>query len=210
MTPPAIRVFRAASEINAGRRMFLTCAVAGLATVILSTVPGSAAGITPTGAGKKMLIVYFSHSGNTRAVAEQIRAATGGELLELRPAAPYPETYDDVVEQAKKEVRSGYTPPLRTKMPDISTYDVIFVGSPNWWGTIAPPVRTFLTENDLAGKTVAPFITHEGSRLGRAVEDIRSLCPQAVVTPGLAVRGSAASSARAETEAWLRSNDPAK
>lgn len=93
---------------------------------------------------------------------------------------------------------------MKNRIEHIKAYDVVFVGSPNWWGTVAGPVRTFLSEYDLAGKRIAPFITHEGSALGRSVADIKAFCPKAVVLDGLAVRGSRAASAQGEVAAWLR------
>ena len=140
----------------------------------------------------------------TRAVAEAIHAAVGGDIVELQPVTPYPEAYRATTDQAKQELASGYKPPLKHRIGHIEAYDVVFVGSPNWWGTVAGPVRTFLSEYDLAGKRIAPFITHEGSALGRSVADIKAFCPKAVVLDGLAVRGSRAASAQGEVAAWLR------
>ena len=139
-----------------------------------------------------------------RAVAEAIHAAVGGDIVELQPVTPYPEAYRATTDQAKQELASGYKPPLKNRIGHIEAYDVVFVGSPNWWGTVAGPVRTFLSEYDLAGKRIAPFITHEGSALGRSVADIKTFCPKAVVLDGLAVRGSRAASAQGEVAAWLR------
>ena len=124
--------------------------------------------------------------------------------MELQPVTPYPEAYRATTDQAKQELASGYKPPLKHRIGHIEAYDVVFVGSPNWWGTVAGPVRTFLSEYDLAGKRIAPFITHEGSALGRSVADIKTFCPKEVVLDGLAVRGSRAASAQGEVAAWLR------
>lgn len=154
-------------------------------------------------AGKKALVVYFSHSGNTRVVAEQIARAAGADILEIVPENPYPTAYNAVVDQAKKEIEAGYRPAIATPIPDLASYDTVFVGSPCWWYTIAPPVATFLEECDLRGKTVAPFMTHEGSRMGRSVDDIRKLCPASTVTEGLPVRGGSVAGAAPEVEKWL-------
>lgn len=86
----------------------------------------------------------------------------------------------------------------------MSQYDVIFIGSPCWWATVAPPVATFLTSYDFAGKTVVPFMTHEGSRMGRSEEDIRKLCPKSQVPDGLPVRGGAVGSSKDAVEKWVR------
>lgn len=157
-----------------------------------------------TPAGRKMLVVYFSHSGNTRTVAEQIAEATGADLFEVVPERPYPDEYRAVTDQAKREIEAGARPALRSMPEDIGRYDVVFVGSPCWWATIAPPLATLLSRSDLKGKTVAPFMTHEGSRMGRSVQDIRNLCPGATVVEGLPVRGGSAAKAGPEVREWLR------
>ena len=94
-----------------------------------------------TASGKKVLVAYFSHSGNTREMARQIAEATNGDLFEIVPQSAYPAQYDAVTAQAKREIGRGYRPALKGRLPDIGAYDVVFVGSPCWWGTVAPPVH---------------------------------------------------------------------
>ena len=153
---------------------------------------------------KKMLVAYYSWSGNTRRLANMIKDASGADLLEILPEKPYPDVYRQTVNIAKKEVDSAYKPPIKTKISNLSDYDLIFVGSPNWWGTISSPIRTFLSENDFSGKKLAPFITHEGSRLGRAVEDIKQLCPKSEILPALPIRGGSVNRAGEEVKTWLQ------
>lgn len=86
-------------------------------------------------------------------------------------------------------------------------YDIIFVGSPCWWATIAPPVATFLASSDLAGKTIVPFMTHEGSRMGHSEDDIRKLCPKSTVLKGLPIRGGSAASSESAVRKWLQELD---
>ncbi|NIV37833.1 MAG: flavodoxin, partial [Anaerolineae bacterium] len=104
---------------------------------------------------ERILIVYYSYSpsGNTRRIADLIRQEVGGTVHEIEPEAPYPRSYDATVDQAKGEIQSGYKPPLKSDLDSAKAYDTIFVGSPNWWSTIAPPVATFLSQHDLSGKT---------------------------------------------------------
>jgi flavodoxin len=154
----------------------------------------------------KILTVFYSHSGNTRALARQIQTEAGGDLVEILPATPYPSDYNTVVNQAKQELQSGYKPALKTKVENIESYDVILVGSPNWWNTVAPPVMSFLSEHKLSEKAVFPFITHEGSGLGRSTADIASLCPGATVLDGLAVRGGRVKAAQPVVAQWLHSS----
>ena len=154
-------------------------------------------------APKKMLVAYFSHSGNTRTVAEQIREATGADIFEIEPAAAYPTNYQAVVDQAKKEVNSGFKPALKSKPENLGKYDIIFVGSPCWWYTIAPPVATFLSSYDLSGKTIAPLLTHEGSRMGHSEADIKKLCTTATVENGLAIHGGNVANSENEIKNWV-------
>jgi flavodoxin len=151
----------------------------------------------------KVLVAYFSHSGNTREIAEQVHGSIGGDLFEIRSIDPYPRDYDAVVRQAKRELGSGHKPALKTLVDDIASYDTVFVGYPNWWGTFPAPVKTFLSEYDLSGKTVAPFCTHEGSGLGRSAADIAKLCPASTVLEGLAVRGGEVARAQGRVADWL-------
>lgn len=153
----------------------------------------------------RVLIVYYTRTGNTKAVAEHIHAQVGGDLLEIQPVTPYPTDYKATTDQAKKELAEGFKPPLSTTVPDLKAYDTIFLGSPNWWSTIAPPMMTFLSEHDMSGKTLVPFLTHGGSALGRSVTDIKTLCPTANVLDGLAVYGTNAANSQEAVATWLRS-----
>ena len=106
--------------------------------------------------------------------AAQIQKATGGTLFEIKPVKPYPSEYRECTVQARKEIQEGVRPE-RAKVEDMGKYDVIFIGSPNWWSTIAPPVASFLASYDLSGKTVIPFVTHGGggmARCGRGSEAV--------------------------------------
>lgn len=192
-------------DINLTRRTLLKGAAFGLlAGATARLLPTAGPAFAAVAGSPSSLVVYYTRTGNTRAVAGFIREQTGGDVLPLDTAAPYPEEYRALTEQAKKELESGYKPALKTPIPSLADYDVVFVGSPCWWGTIATPVITFLTEADLSGKTIAPFMTHEGSGLGRSVAHIRELCPKSTVREGLAVRGSRAASSQDEVAAWLR------
>ena len=153
---------------------------------------------------KKILVTYFSHSGNTREIARQIQEATGADTYEIVPVDVYPTDYDAVVAQAKKELNANHRPALKSTGPDPAAYDVLFVGSPNWWSTIAPPVMTFLSAHDLTGKTLVPFITHEGSRLGKSVQDMKRLSPGATVLAGRPFVGGSVKTAREDVRKWLR------
>ena len=152
----------------------------------------------------KTLVVYFSRSGNTQAVAGHIRSLTGGDEFRIEPVKPYPEDYRQCTDAAKEELEKQARPAIKGKIENIGQYDTVFIGYPIWWGTYPMPVATFLDSYDLKGKTVIPFCTHEGSREGRSFSDIRKAAPQAKAAEGLAVRGGQASSSQKEVQVWLR------
>ncbi len=153
---------------------------------------------------KKILVAYFSHSGNTREIANQIHKGAGGDIYEIQSVKPYPDDYDATVKRARQELDSGDRPALKMKVANIESYDLVFIGYPCWWGTIPAPVRTFLSEDDLSGKTIAPFCTHEGSGLGRSVAEISKLCPRSTLLDAVAIRGSDVRTAHKKVFDWLR------
>jgi flavodoxin len=155
------------------------------------------------GKSGNILVAYFSHSGNTRMIANRIHENIGGDMFEIASVDPYPHDYDEVVAQARKELNEDYKPKLKTKVENMGLYNVIFVGYPNWWGTIPRPVATFLSGYDLSGKTIVPFCTHEGSGLGHSATDIKELCPQSTLLEGLPIRGSYVKNAQNEVSEWL-------
>ena len=130
--------------------------------------------------GKRILIAYYSWSGVTKNIAGFIKELTGGDEFLIEPVEPYPDDYDQTVKRAKKELGDGVKPEIVSKC-DISKYDVIFIGSPCWGGTISCPVATFMTSSDFSGKTIIPFITHGGSGLASTVSDIKKYAPGANV-----------------------------
>ena len=158
----------------------------------------------------KVLIAYFSHSGNTQRIAELIQELTGGALHRIEPEQSYPTSYNLTVDQAKKEIKTGFKPTLKSSSLDLGAYDTIFIGSPNWWSTIAPPIATFLSDKDLSGKTVIPFCTHGGGSLGKLETAIKELCPQSTVLDIYGTFGDGGSNAEDQVRAWiskLRLND---
>lgn len=166
----------------------------------------------------KSLIVYFSRKGqnysngsikslakgNTEAVAEMIAAAVGGDLFEVERTEPYPENYDACTREAHREAQEKARPALVKYLDSIDSYDTIFIGYPNWWGTMPMPVFAFLERYDFTGKRVAPFCTHEGSGLGRSEKDVRAVCAGAEAVKGLAIKGSEAAASEASVTRWAK------
>ena len=130
---------------------------------------------------RKMLIVYYSWSnGNTKRIAEMLQAATQADIETIETAKPYTGTYEDVVAQGKREIGSGYEPAIKPLAALPSAYDVIAVGTPTWWYTMAPAVKTFLHWQDFSGKTVIPFMTN-GGWPGHVISDMKKACPGASI-----------------------------
>lgn len=150
-----------------------------------------------------ILIAYFSRTGNTETIANMIAEQTGGELFKVETVTPYPDDYDETVNIAREEQDTNARPELSTHVEDMSQYDVIYLGYPNWWGTMPMAMFTFLEEYDFSGKTMIPFCTHGGSALRSSEEDIASLAPDATLLEGLAVPGSSVDSAQDTVAEWL-------
>ena len=129
----------------------------------------------------KILIVYFSITKNTEKIANKIHEEVGGDLFRIDLINDYPPTYKEQTELAKKELKEGFLPSLKDRINDIEKYDVIYIGSPNWWGTICPPVRSFIHQHNLSGKKIIPFITHGGGGKENTVNDLTKLCDNSIV-----------------------------
>ncbi len=175
----------------------------GLMAAAMISLSGASAEKASAAPGE-ILIAYYSWSGNTRFAAEQIQKFTGGTLFEIKPAKAYPKEYRACVDQARKECPSGFRPALAANVPDMAKYKVVFVGSPNWCSTIAPPVRSFLSAYDFSGKTVIPFVTHGSGGMANCETDLRKACPKASFGKGGAFPGSGIRNAGAALEQWVR------
>ncbi len=139
--------------------------------------------------GKKVLIVYLSRTNNTKAIAEIIQKNVGGELVALELEKPYPVNYKAIVDQVEKENETGFTPPLKTKIEGIEKYDVVFLGFPTWGMKLPPPMKSFLRQYDLSGKTVVPFNTNAGYGVGSGFQKVKELCPNSTILEGFEIKG---------------------
>lgn len=166
---------------------------------------------------KKCLIAYYSRKGNnyvsgrivdlpvgnTETAANMIQEMTGCDMFHIEAVKPYPKDYTEATEAAQEELHANARPELTNHMNDMDSYEVVFLGYPNWWGTMPMPVFTFLEEYDFSGKTIIPFCTHEGSGLGHSEKDIAKLCPKANTMKGLAIHGSHTGAAKKDITNWL-------
>ena len=155
----------------------------------------------------KTAVIYFSWSGNTRFAAETIAKKAGADIFEIKAETPYSSDYGKCCDEAKPEC---YGKTLRPIKPiaglDLVQYDIVFVGTPNWWGTMAPPVRTWVTKSKdaLKGKTVCIFQTHGGGGMQRVGKEFAEVIGDAAkVLPPKAVRGSSVHRATAALEAFV-------
>jgi flavodoxin len=133
--------------------------------------------------------VYLSRTNNTKAIAEIIQRNVGGKLVALELEKPYPENYQQTVQQVVKENETGYLPPLKTKIDSIEKYDLVFIGFPTWDMKMPPPMKSFLKQYDLKGKTIIPFNTNAGYGVGSGFQTIEELYPASKILKGFEIKG---------------------
>ena len=185
------------------RRNFLMNAVALAAGAAVAGCSKAQDAVAPAPTKSKVLVAYYSWSGNTKALAQHIATAIGADLFEIKPTKAYPSAYHACTEQAKQEIAAGARPALAA-LPDFAKYDAVLVGTPNWWGTLAPPVSTFIENEALAGKKMALFQTHGGGGPQRCGQDFKAQAKGTVIAEPLIVSGSRASRSQAEAARWAQ------
>lgn len=156
-------------------------------------------------AGTKALVVYFSWSGNTEAVAAEIQSQTGADVFELTPQEPYTDDYNELLSIAQNEKNSGARPEIDGSVENFESYDLVFVGFPNWWADMPMLLYSFFDQYDLTGKTIAPFCTSGGSGFSNTIAAIEQLEPGAEVLEGLHIGSSGAASPESRVSEWLGS-----
>lgn len=157
---------------------------------------------------RKMLIVYYSWSnGNTERIAKQMQQVTGADIASIETAEPYLGSYDEVVSQGQREVNQGYQPQIKPLNVNVADYDVIAVGTPTWWYTMAPAVLTFLNSENWTGKEVIPFMTN-GGWPGHVIKDIKRVCKGAKFVHEMEIQfdsngGDRLETSEAKIASWL-------
>lgn len=163
------------------------------------------------------LIVYYSRKGenycngsiknlekgNTEIVAEMIATLTGADLFKIDTVKPYAEDYYKCVEEAKEDFKSSARPELKSIPDSINKYDTIFIGYPNWCGTMPMAMFTFLEHYDWSGKKILPFCTNEGSGMGNSERDLKKICNGATIEQGLSIHGAEAANSNNQVKAWI-------
>lgn len=164
------------------------------------------------------LVIYFSRSGenyfggvlkniekgNTEVIAEYIQELKGADLFKVETVIDYPDDYMECIDVAKKEKTVAARPKIKKTLKSIADYDTVYIGFPNWWGTLPMAMFTQLEELDFTGKTVKPFVTHEGSGFGSAIRDLEKLCSGAEIKPGLSIPGADVYDAKDKVALWVR------
>lgn len=135
----------------------------------------------------KSIVIYYSYGGNTRKIAEKIQKELKADAAEIETVKPYIGSYNDVVNQGQREVDSGFMPGIKPLKVDLDQYDTVILGTPVWWYTYAPAMKTFLHSADLSGKRVHPFATN-GGWIGHTFKDFKKACSGAEVHSGLNIR----------------------
>ena len=151
----------------------------------------------------KAAVVFFSRSGNTRVIAGQIHRALNAPIIEIEAERPYPEDYEQTVDQARRERDSGYEPALKSGIPDLGGYDTVYIGFPIWGETTPPVIRSFLTAHDLSEKTVFPFITHGGYGLGDSLSVIARRAPRARLAKAFSMEADQERRTLTQVTGWL-------
>lgn len=206
-----------------GRTPFTRGGAFAFALILLSTLSALDLAAQSIAGKRNVLVVYFSWAENTREYAERgidavssastnsrmiatrIHERLGGDIVGIQTVTPYTADYNEVLDVALKEQNQGARPPLKTRIPGIAKYDLILLGYPNWWASIPMSVATFLESYDLTGKTIVPFCTHGGGRLGQTVAAIAKSAPNAKVLKGLSISYGGGGSLDRDIDRWLKS-----
>lgn len=162
----------------------------------------------------KAIVIFFSHAGenysvgnikvgNTKIVADYISEITGADQFEVVAVKSYDMPYNKLIDVAKKEQQAGEKPAFKGKIDNLADYDIVFVGTPIWWGTFPQVMFTFFDTYDLSGKKVYPFSTHEGSGLGSIVRDLRRIYPKADIQKGFSIYGHQVRTGKDKVTKWL-------
>lgn len=185
-----------ANTINIARRRTVIAASLFAAGALFAQSGSSAA------VKHRSLVIVYSRTGNTLALARAVGEATGADLISLELVDPYASSYAQMTDIARRERQTGARREIRTTIGDLSEYDTIFIASPYWWGGLSVPMLTFLRDHPLEGKIIRPIITSGSSSPDGAYADIARLCPRAVLRPGFWVTGDEASGATRDAAVW--------
>ena len=162
--------------------------------------------IVTAATAQKILVLYYSETGTTKAVAEELQRQLGADIEAVEAVVPYTGNFQETIERSRRERESGELPaikPLKTRMAD---YDIVFLGYPIWFGTYALPIATLVNEQDFAGKTIVPFCTFGSGGLNTSTDALRTALPKAKIQLGYGVRTARVAAAPTELDRFLIEN----
>lgn len=181
-------------------KKIVLCIILLISTIISLSAQNQ---ITP----EKTLIVFYSWGGTTRGIAKTIQQKTGCDLFEIQLEKPYSTDYNTVLKEAQEDQKRQARPQIKNKIANINQYDTILLGYPNWWASIPMPIATFLESYDLSGKTIIPFCSNGGGRLGQSVSAISKIATKSVIKNPLSIYYSGGSTLSSDLDAWLKKNN---
>lgn len=155
---------------------------------------------------QKVLVLYYSQTGTTQAVAEELQRQLGADIERIEATIPYDGDFQATIQRGGEELRSGEVPELQPIQANLANYDVIFIGYPIWFGTYALPIATLVKENNFAGKTIVPFCTFGSGGLSSSTEALKEALPEADIRQGYGVRQARIEAAPKEIERFLIEN----
>ena len=174
--------------------------------LVLAIVTMAAVSCGPKKEAPKMLVLYYSQTSNTKAVAQEIATRLNADIEEVVAVNPYDGDFRATIERSAQEREQGVTPEIQPVAADLAKYDVIFIGFPVWFGTYAPPIATFLNQVDLTGKKIVPFCTYGSGGLDSSVRDLAEKQPNAIILPGYGVRAARLAAMPKEIDQFLKAN----
>ena len=177
-----------------------------MAVVTLTAVSCGSKKEAPQEETPKMLVLYYSQTGNTKAVADEIAQKLGADIEEIVAVNPYDGDFQVTIERCMQEREQGIIPDIQPVKADLANYDVIFIGYPVWFGTYAPPVITFLNNVDLSGKKIVPFCTFGSGGLESSVKDLTEKQPNAEILPGYGIRAARMEAMPKEVDQFLKAS----
>jgi flavodoxin len=194
------------------KKPFLFFATAFLCA-LTACAQGSGAQIEPQKRGK-CLIVFYSRSGNSRTIANNLRSIVGGDIVEVTPTTPYPADYNQMLEVARQKIaaidNNGSYPAINSQISNIAGYDTVFIVYPLWWSRMATPMQALLRNQsaNLRGKTIALVCTSTSSGISQTVADAKRLCTESIFTDALHIRSATVGNAENQRITWLEKTGP--
>ena len=159
-----------------------------------------------TGMAQKVLVLYYSETGTTKTVAQELQKQLGADIEAVEAVEPYSGNFQETIQRGQREMQSGQTPALKPLTKKVKDYDVIFLGYPIWFGTYAMPIATLVKEQDFAGKTVVPFCTFGSGGLNTSSDALKKALPSAKIQKGYGVRTARVAAAEKELDRFLKEN----